>query len=604
MNTSNVSPVSAPRRNYRPLIELGQGGMARVYLAESLASGVRKLVVLKILNRELARDASMRTAFRREAELSAQLNHPNVVQVFEVVEHSGAPVIVMEYLDGVSLALVLKEAQHELPLALQLHILTQVLAGLHHFHELRDFDGKPLNAVHRDVSPHNVLVLYEGPVKVVDFGIAKVHGAGHHTRSGTIKGKLHYMPPEQLLGDSNVDRRADVFAVGVMLWEAVAARRMWHGRTEPQVVRALACGELPRLRDAVPNVPSELERIVERATHADREERYATAEEMQLDLEHALQAFGRSVQIRELSNFMVARFGERRVFQRRAVERALRDPVTTLSAVMECVSPLPLETGLGFSSESGQRALADVEGESREGTPASGTSASLSHGSAAAAAFGDFSGANRGSTLQSVAPNARAPASRRWRSRAVAGALVIAAAAAAVWLAVRPNGETRPAPAAAARSVVLDVTVDPETAQILLDGRELGRGRYRGSHGASDRDAVLEARAPGYVTDRRVVRMTRDFAAALTLSAETPAASGEAHATAEHAKAEARPSRRTDTKAAPPRRASAATRPAKRAAAPAEGNTAGEPTRAAAANCDPPFRLTPDGVQVFKPECL
>ena len=231
--------VSVSRRRYRPLMELGRGGMARVYLAESLASGVRKLVVLKILNSDLASETEMRAAFQREAELSARMNHPNVVQVYEVVEFSGIPVMVMEYVDGIALSRLQQNVR--LPLRLHLYALIQVLAGLSHFHHLKDFDGNEYNAVHRDVSPQNVMVLHEGTVKVLDFGIAKVNVApDQQTRNGMIKGKLHYMPPEQLLGEANIDKRADVFAVGVMLWEAISGRRMWDNVAEANVIKHVA----------------------------------------------------------------------------------------------------------------------------------------------------------------------------------------------------------------------------------------------------------------------------------------------------------------------------------------------------------------------------
>ena len=584
--------------------------MARVYLAESLASGVRKLVVLKVLNRELAHDVAMRAAFRREAELSAQMNHSNVVQVFEVVEHAGTPVIVMEYLDGVSLASILKEAQHELPLAIQLHIITQVLAGLHHFHELRDFDGNPLNAVHRDVSPQNVLVLYDGPVKVVDFGIAKIHDSEHHTRTGMIKGKLHYMPPEQLVGESSVDRRADVFAVGVMLWEAIAARRMWQGITEPALVRALACGELPRLRETVPDVPHILEGVVERATKAQREERYATTEQMQLDLEHALAAMGRSVHPREISNFMLKRFGDRRTFQRRAVERALRDPAATLSGVMECMTPVSLDVGtLGAASGAreafhGNLAYAEL--------PAAGAGAEhdirefegefhlLSERPASASL-----GLAQSTTNTRVSARAPArPRKRRGLWPLVASLLVAAAIAGTFLVLERRNAARASLPAAADGSIVIEVSAVPANAQILLDGVELGQGRYRGSRAALDRDAVLEARAPGYVTERRNVRLSKDLSAELILSAESaiPAnAASETQAVEPAHQAQGSPTEPASSPASM-RRARAVPRPAKPSPAPAAQSAV--PARSATASCNPPYRLTPDGVQVFKPECF
>src|SRR6478609_5515740 len=267
-----------PRRAYRQLFELGRGGMAKVYLAESLVSGIRKLVVLKVLNPELSANSEMRALFRREAELAAQMNHPNVVQVMEVVEDHESPFIVMEYLDGAPLSTIIRRAGKQLPLALYLQIFCQVLRGLHHFHELRDLDGSPLNGVHRDVSPQNIMILHDGPVKVLDFGIAKISAADvQATRSGIIKGRIQYMPPEQILGASSIDRRADLFAVGVMLWEAVARRRMWHGKSEVELFRALATGVLPSLREFAPGAPRSIANVVQHATSIDPENRFADA---------------------------------------------------------------------------------------------------------------------------------------------------------------------------------------------------------------------------------------------------------------------------------------------------------------------------------------
>src|SRR5512133_2836539 len=300
MNATALEGLGDMHDAYRRLFELGRGGMARVYLAESVVSGIRKLVVLKVLNPEFCADPEMRALFRREAELSAQMNHPNVVQVMAVVEYGNTPVIVMEYLDGTPLSLLLKEAGERLPLPLHMHVLSQVLAGLHHFHELRDLDGAPLNTVHRDVSPQNVMVLHDAPVNALDFGSDKINATNNQvTRSGTIKGKLHYMPPEQLFGESGVDRRADVFAVGVMLWEAVADRRMWEGKTEIELLRSLATGALPNLRDVAPSVPEAVLEIVKRATNLDRKNRFGTAQEMRAAIDRVLAQEGWMVQPRE-----------------------------------------------------------------------------------------------------------------------------------------------------------------------------------------------------------------------------------------------------------------------------------------------------------------
>src|SRR6188768_106715 len=314
-----------PRRAYRQLFELGRGGMARVYLAESLASGIRKLVVLKVLNPELGLNSEMRALFRREAELAAQMNHPNVVQVMEVVEHRESPFIVMEYLDGASLSTIIKRAGGQLPLSLHLQILCQVLLGLHHFHELRDLDGSPLNGVHRDVSPQNIMILHDGPVKVLDFGIAKISAADvQATRSGIIKGRIQYMPPEQIVGASGIDRRADLFAVGVILWESVAGRRMWEGKSEVELFRGLATGVLPNLREFAPDAPESIVRLVQRAIDVDPEKRFANALEMLAAIEDASSKEGLLTRPHELAAFMAKHFGDARREEQTQIRAALR----------------------------------------------------------------------------------------------------------------------------------------------------------------------------------------------------------------------------------------------------------------------------------------
>ena len=173
------------------------------------------------------------------------------MQTYEVLSGDGQLAIAMEYLDGQPLTRVLTRllrGPNALSLPLRLRILTSVLAGLEHAHTLTDLDGTPLEVVHRDVSPQNVFVTYDGQVKLVDFGVAKTLAASHHTRPGAIKGKLAYMAPEQLQR-ATVDRRADLFSVGVMLWEMLAARRMWHGKTEVEIV------ESPGVRPPLPPLP-------------------------------------------------------------------------------------------------------------------------------------------------------------------------------------------------------------------------------------------------------------------------------------------------------------------------------------------------------------
>jgi serine/threonine protein kinase len=279
---------SGPR--YQPIAQIGRGGMAEVLLAMMDAGcGARRLVVLKRIWPELATDPDFMTMFLDEARLSVRLNHPNVVRTYEVLTDGTEATIAMEYLDGQPLTRVMNRLRgaDEMSVPLRLRILMSVLAGLEHAHTLTDLDGKPLEVVHRDVSPHNVFITYDGQVKLVDFGVAKTLAASHHTRPGALKGKLAYMAPEQLQ-PVEVDRRADLFSVGVMLWEMLAGKRMWQGMNEVQIVSQLAAGlPFPPLPlDA--GLPPGLDSICEQALHPNPQYRYQTAAEMEEDLERVL----------------------------------------------------------------------------------------------------------------------------------------------------------------------------------------------------------------------------------------------------------------------------------------------------------------------------
>jgi eukaryotic-like serine/threonine-protein kinase len=271
---------------YRLVARLGSGGMADVYLA--MASGMvgfTKFSVIKVLKPDNAYDPEHVTMFLDEARLAAKLNHPNVVQTNEVGEDQGLYYLVMEYLEGQTLRRVLqlgRDDQERRHLPLFLHVISDVLSGLHHAHELCDYnglcdyDGTPLQIAHRDVSPQNIFVTYDGQAKVVDFGIAKVIGAEHLTRTGMLKGKIAYMAPEQARA-RNVDRRADLFSTGVILWETLARKRMWEGEADFSILQKLAVGETSPIREHAPGLPEELYRICERALAADPNARFSSA---------------------------------------------------------------------------------------------------------------------------------------------------------------------------------------------------------------------------------------------------------------------------------------------------------------------------------------
>jgi len=311
---------------YRILQPLADGGSATlsIALAEGIA-GFSKLVVLKTIRDELAQNARATRTFLEEARLSALMNHPNVVQVYEVFLQRSAPVIVMEYLDGQPLNAILARAGDgkALPsLELIVAILAQVLAGLHYAHTLHDVSGEPLGLIHRDVSPHNVMVTYDGQVKLIDFGIAKLARSEHRTRTGVVKGKLTYMAPEQFT--SAPDHRADIFGVGVMLWEFAARRRYWGDSLEPAIIGRLVSGQLPHLQ-ARAELDADVSRICDRALSLRPEDRYASAAEMQADLERYLATRGAIINQRAIGEFVSRTCPEDRATLRADIRGQLSD---------------------------------------------------------------------------------------------------------------------------------------------------------------------------------------------------------------------------------------------------------------------------------------
>jgi eukaryotic-like serine/threonine-protein kinase len=312
---------------YRLIAELGRGGMAEVFLAVTSTPSMlsfAKLVVIKKPRAHLAEDAEFIAMFVDEARIAARLNHPNLVQTLEVGEVDGQYFLTMEYLDGQPLHRVLSRARDELPLDMHIGVLIDVLAGIHHAHELKDYDGTPLRVVHRDVTPHNVFITYDGTVKVVDFGIAKAVGRAAETRHGIVKGKMAYMAPEQASG-REIDRRVDIFTVGIMLFEAITRRRMWRGLDEMEIVRRLVEGKIPSSPRAVdPTVDEELDRICQRALAARPADRYETAAAFQRDLEKYLSSGGRSRPSgREIGEYVSGKFADKRQMINTIIEKQL-----------------------------------------------------------------------------------------------------------------------------------------------------------------------------------------------------------------------------------------------------------------------------------------
>ena len=272
---------------YRPLVKLGSGGMADVYLAVSrTTSGLQKLAVIKRLRPDIGDDpeevAHFKGMFWDEAKLAMLLNHSNVVHTHDAYEEGGALCLVMEYIEGQSLNKVQKELARrgrKLTPAQSALIMSEILAGLHYAHELKSLSGEKLAIVHRDVSPQNILLGYEGNIKLVDFGVAMASTRSTETRAGTLKGKARYMAPEQVL-NQGVDRRADIYAAGVVLWELIANRKMIAGANMVEQLVNVLKTEPERLSTIVPDVDPEMEEIVHKALAREPDDRYETAQAM------------------------------------------------------------------------------------------------------------------------------------------------------------------------------------------------------------------------------------------------------------------------------------------------------------------------------------
>jgi serine/threonine protein kinase len=317
---------------YRLLAELGSGGMATVFLAVMRGqSGFNKLVVVKVLKPHLAVESDVVQMFLNEARLSARLSHPNVVQTNEVGREDGHHMMVMEYLDGVALNQLTERMRARgktLPLALHLRLIHHALEGLHYAHELADYDGSPLGVVHRDISPHNMFVTFDGQMKLLDFGIAKLAQSTHDTRAGTIKGKIRYMSPEQMRGE-RVDRRADIFAVGAMLWEAATGEKLWKGKTDVEIMNHVINGEVPSPRTIDPKVNPTLDRICRKALSKNPDDRYPTCVELQNDLEALLNDLSDRTTQKDITRFLAKEFEDVRAERKRIIE----DQLTTTSAL-------------------------------------------------------------------------------------------------------------------------------------------------------------------------------------------------------------------------------------------------------------------------------
>jgi len=324
-------PPEVPRQlgRYRLCFELASGGMATVYLARGEGEqGFQKVVALKVVHRHLAHEREFVEMFLDEARLASAIDHPNVCQVFDFGEASGVHYLAMEYLMGESLLRVMNEVRRRKDDPRTAHlgwyaarIFVDACEGLHAAHELAGPDGAPLGVVHRDVTPQNLVVTYDGSLKVVDFGVAKAASQLHTTEAGKIKGKLAYVSPEQLRNQP-LDRRSDVFALGVCLWEFLTLKRLFRRDSEAATLMAVVHDEIPPPSSVRPWVPPELDAIVMRALARDREARYPSAREMGRELSAFLGRTGAALGQADVADWMRSMFEAERTRRLELIRRA------------------------------------------------------------------------------------------------------------------------------------------------------------------------------------------------------------------------------------------------------------------------------------------
>ena len=415
---AGLVPLLQPYGPYVLVRKLAEGGMAEIFLAKLLgADGFERNVVIKRMLPHLTNNPDFVEMFRDAARLAAKLAHPNIVQIQELGFAEGCYYICMEYLAGEDFSTTLRLAgrkRHYVPLPVVLRVLIDAARGLHFAHEFTNEAGQPLNVVHRDVSPSNLYLTYQGQVKVLDFGIAKAESRLVNTRTGVVKGKYMYMAPEQARG-KEVDRRADVFALGVSLYEALTHVRPFSRENDLAVLNALLQGELKPPRELRPDLPEELEAILLKAMAFKPEDRYPTAEAFADALETFLSEHLSGSGAMPLGAFLKGHFGEERF-----TERSRIPTLATLTATY------------GSAAEGAQAPGAETHGTNlygvlaRDGdaTSAQRPGMSMRPSSPGVPAHG---AASRVPTSPEPATTA---GGRRWRTLAVglAGGLVLAAA--------------------------------------------------------------------------------------------------------------------------------------------------------------------------------
>ncbi|HEV3191920.1 MAG TPA: serine/threonine-protein kinase [Polyangiaceae bacterium] len=371
---------------YELLCPIGTGGMASVWIARLLGKhGFEKLVAIKTILPRYARDPRFQQMFLDEARIASRIDHPNVAQILDLGDHQGVLFLAMEWVDGEALY-KLARAVHEtgvtFPPGVALRIVAEVCAGLHAAHELRDRDGSPLGIVHRDVSPHNILIGDQGVAKIIDFGIAKARDrVAGDTETGSFKGKVKYMAPEQALSPRSTDRRADLWAVGAVLYFLISGRTPYGSDNDIATLARLASGKPPLPLPA--QIPAAVRVVVQRALAWNANDRYSTADELRKATEDAMRELHVMTTSADVAAFFSNHLADRTDARKKAIARALRS-AEERSHVLNLVTTLEESSGSFRFGRGGVSAAAPSSGKlPNEPSKSQVSQSSLTLGSAA-----------------------------------------------------------------------------------------------------------------------------------------------------------------------------------------------------------------------------
>lgn len=462
---------------------IAQGGMAEVYRGALLGpQGFSRPLAIKRIRADAAADPDYVRMLLDEARITASLQHPNIVTVSDLGEHEGQFFLVMEYVEGRHLGQVISTVLRQggqVPRALALLVLREALMGLHHAHTRTDGQGQPLGIVHRDISPQNIMVGFDGSVRVADFGIATALKRSTQTGAGVIKGKCAYLSPEQASAEP-LDGRCDLYALGVVAWEALAGRRMFPpSMDELAVMKAILSNDLPRLSQVVPDLPASVVALVEKALQPQREDRYPSAEAF------AQAAGDELVRLAPGYNALTASMFMKQVFPAEAEEE--RRKVSELSALTR-------------KSTASLLAAVDVPVPPQVPAPTADADTVRLQGPAQAPPHPTDVSAD------ATTANVRAARRRSSRWPAAAAAALLLTGAGAFWLASGSSpSPAAEAPAPAARPTVVQVETIPAGALVHLGNEPAARGRAPLRLELPSGAAVLRASHPGRKDVTRVV---------------------------------------------------------------------------------------------------